>query len=252
MKAFGDMGPTARLLLIRDRFIADHGSCVPRPIRDVLDRCRVWESHTDPAVRRVSKPCPDPIYPAYVVGDSDNISKTTLVAAVTGPKSGPDQLEVLLRRLLMAVDTQAPIPEVPAVEKLLQRLVAETQTDGIGTELSVSHVGSQGMLRLGARLWMSRFRLCCRDGRRTATDPATDPGFASRFSGNVRPQDPGGGAMPIVAPRRMTNNDVSNTPELSGGGGGGAQLVPSRVSVVLVEETNAGDTSGRECLCKDQ
>ena len=37
--------------------------------------------------------------------------------------------------------------------------------------------------------------------------------------------------MPIVAPRRMTNDDVSNTPELSGGGGG-AQLVPSRVSVV--------------------
>ena len=26
--------------------------------------------------------------------------------------------------------------------------------------------------------------------------------------------------MPIVAPRRMTNNDVSNTPKLSGGGGG--------------------------------
>ena len=45
--------------------------------------------------------------------------------------------------------------------------------------------------------------------------------------------------MPIVAPRRMTNNDVSNTPELSGGGGG-PQLVPSRISVVLVEETNAG------------
>ena len=28
----------------------------------------------------------------------------------------------------MAVDTPAPIPEVPAVEKLLQRLVAETQS----------------------------------------------------------------------------------------------------------------------------
>ena len=27
----------------------------------------------------------------------------------------------------------------------------------------------------------------------------------------------GGGAMPIAAPRQMTNNDVSNTPELSGG-----------------------------------
>ena len=45
-------------------------------------------------------------------------------------------------------------------------------------------------------------------------------GFASRVSGNVRPQDPGGGAVSIVPPRRMTSDDVSNTPELSGGGGG--------------------------------
>ena len=74
-------------------------------------------------------------------------------------------------------------------------------------------------------------------------------GFASQVSGNVRPQDPGGGAMLIVAPRRMMTNDVSNTPGLSGGG---AQLVPSRISVVLVEDTNDGDTSGWECLCEDQ
>ena len=138
VKAFGDMGQTARLRLIRDRFIAGHGSCELRrhldsvppetPIRDVVDRCRVWESHADPAVRRVSKPSPDPIYPAYVVGDSDNISETTRVAAVTRLKSVPDQLEDLLRRLLTAVDTPAPIPELPVVEKLLQRLVAETQS----------------------------------------------------------------------------------------------------------------------------
>ena len=38
----------------------------------------------------------NPIYPAYVVGDSDNISETTWVAAVTRPKSGLDQLEDLL------------------------------------------------------------------------------------------------------------------------------------------------------------
>ena len=77
VKAFGDMGQTARLRLIRDRFIAGHSSCELRrhldsvppetPIRDVVDRCRVWESHADPAVRR--KPSPDPIYPAYVIGD---------------------------------------------------------------------------------------------------------------------------------------------------------------------------------------
>ena len=57
--------------------------------------------------------------------------------------------------------------------------------------------------------------------------------------------------MPIAAPRRMTNNDVSNTPKLSGGGGG-PQSVPSRISVVLVDEANAGGTPGRECSCEDQ
>ena len=68
VKAFGDMGQTARLRLIRDRFIAGHESCELRrhldclppdtPLRDIVDRCRVWESHADPSVRRVSKPMP--------------------------------------------------------------------------------------------------------------------------------------------------------------------------------------------------
>ena len=58
VKAFGDMGQTARLRLIRDIFIAGHSNCDLRrhldsappetPIRDVGDRCRVWESHADP------------------------------------------------------------------------------------------------------------------------------------------------------------------------------------------------------------
>ena len=110
VKAFGDMGQTTRLRLIRDWFIAGHSSCELRqhldsvppdtPIRDVVDRCHVWESHADPAVRWVSKPSPDPIYPAYVIGDADKISETTRVAAVTGQKSGSDQLEDLLRWLL--------------------------------------------------------------------------------------------------------------------------------------------------------
>ena len=138
VKAFGDMGQTARLRLIRDRFIAGHSSCELRrhldsvppetPIRDVVDRCHAWESHADPAVRRVTKPSPDPIYPACVVGDADRTSETSRVAAVTGQRSGTNQLEDLLRRLLTTMDSPAPTPKVPAVEKLLQRLVAETQS----------------------------------------------------------------------------------------------------------------------------
>ena len=93
VKAFGDMGQTARLRLVRDLFIAGHKSCelqrhldsVPpeTPLQDVVDRCRIWESHADPAVRRVSKL-------------TDSISETTWVVAVTRPRSGPDQLEDLL------------------------------------------------------------------------------------------------------------------------------------------------------------
>ena len=66
-----------------------------------------------------------------MVGDSDNVVEEILVVAVTKPKSPPDQVEDLLRRLLagMASPAQAPapVPEVPMVEKLLQRLVAEMQ-----------------------------------------------------------------------------------------------------------------------------
>ena len=75
VKAFGDIGQTARLRLIRDRFIAGHGSCELRrhldclppdtPLRDIVDRCRVWESHAELAERNVNQP--KLTYPAYVV-----------------------------------------------------------------------------------------------------------------------------------------------------------------------------------------
>ena len=91
-----------------------------------MDRCRVWESHVDPAVRRVSKPSLDMTYPAYVVGDADRNNENTRVAAVTGQRSGTTQLEVILLRLITPVEPPALSPEVPAVEKLLQLLVTQT------------------------------------------------------------------------------------------------------------------------------
>ena len=91
VKAFGDMGQTARLQLIRDRFIAGHNSCELRryldsvqpetPIRDIVDRCWVWESHADSDVRRASKPGPDLVFPAYAVSDLDGRVDGLRVAA---------------------------------------------------------------------------------------------------------------------------------------------------------------------------
>ena len=148
VKAFGDMGQRASLRLIRDRFITGHNSCELRrhldsvppetPICDVVDWCRIWESHADPAVRRVGKPSPDPIYPAHVVGDSDSTSEPTQVAAVTWPRSGPDQLEDLLRRLLMAVDFPAPIlpPPTPRREVVTASGGRDTGSTVAGRESS--------------------------------------------------------------------------------------------------------------------
>ena len=66
------------------------------PIRDIVDRCRVWESYTDPASGRLTKPNNDRIYPAYVVGEADCNIETTRVAEVTGQNSDSHQLEDLL------------------------------------------------------------------------------------------------------------------------------------------------------------
>ena len=56
-KAFGDMGQTARLRLIRDRNsncdLRRHCVSPETPIRDVFDRCRVWENHADPVVSQI-------------------------------------------------------------------------------------------------------------------------------------------------------------------------------------------------------
>ena len=84
------------------------GQCsTETPIRDVVDRCQVWECHADPEIRRVSKPGPDPVYLAYVVGDSDTGVEDIRVAAVTKPKSTPDQADNLFRQLLQLVVVNA-------------------------------------------------------------------------------------------------------------------------------------------------
>ena len=92
VKAFGNMGQIARLRLIRDRLIAGHENCdlrryldcVPHdtPLRDIVDRCRVWESHGTTEMRRASKPIPEPVYPTYVVEQPDYESEPVCMVSV--------------------------------------------------------------------------------------------------------------------------------------------------------------------------
>ena len=57
VRGFGDMGKRARDSMVRDRFIVAQRNCglhrhldgvsSDTPIRDIVDSCRVWESHSD-------------------------------------------------------------------------------------------------------------------------------------------------------------------------------------------------------------
>ena len=225
------MGQTACLRLIRDRFIAGHSNCDLRrhldsvspetPIRDVVDRCRVWESHADPAVRWVSKPSPDPMNPAYAVGDADNNIETTRVAAVTRQRSSQNQLEDLFRRVLTTAEPPAPKLEVPDVEKLLQQLVRETQSRPPAVVIPPVPTALEQMLRSfldgqrqrqrppprqrpTRRDWTDVVRFSCgKSGHAATRCPNLDESFPFLQPGWRTEKTPGGFMM--IPPRVMTD-----------------------------------------------
>ena len=100
------------------------------PLRDIVDRCRVWESHGATETRRVSKPVPEPVYPTYVVGQTDYDDEPVCVVSVNKQNNQMDQTDELLKKLLEALTTAAPpqirTPEVTPLEKLTQLLMSKT------------------------------------------------------------------------------------------------------------------------------
>ena len=159
MKAFGDMGHTARLHIIQDHFIAGHDSCELRrhldsvtpetPIRDIVDRCRVWESHADSDNRRFGRRGPERALPIYNMDDVGGGRVGRVMAAVSTSPTAPDQLETLLRRLL-------PTPVVPLPPP-------QTGTFRFGTVVKMATGGPRHRsLPHQSRLGSLLLKLCCR------------------------------------------------------------------------------------------
>ena len=81
MRAFGDMSQIVRLRLVRDRFIAGQVRCTLRrhldsvapetPIRDIVDLCRVWESHADLMGHRGWCPSQRQPIPVYAINNGE-------------------------------------------------------------------------------------------------------------------------------------------------------------------------------------
>ena len=154
VKAFGNMSQTTRLRLIRDRFITGHESCDLRryldcvppdtPLRDIVDRCRVWESHADPEVRRISKPMPEPAYPTYVVKQPDYETEPVCVVTVNKPNSPVDESEELLKKLLAVLTPTVPpparAPDLSLLDKLVQLLLSETAGRASGARNIASNI----------------------------------------------------------------------------------------------------------------
>ena len=134
VKAFGDIGQTSRLRLIRDRFIAGHESCELRrhldclppdtPLRDIVDRCRVWESHSDLSGRNVNQP--KLTYPAYVVKPSEKDPEPVRAVTVNKPERSVEDTNELLRKLVdmltPGANTTVKAPEPSTLDKLVQLL----------------------------------------------------------------------------------------------------------------------------------
>ena len=169
--------------------------------------------------------------------------------------------------------------------KLLQRLVAETQSRQPAPVIAPEPVGLGNLLRSYLsgqqtsgqqprqrpirRNWNGIVCFPCGKSGHSATRcPALDESFpfmlpvwraettpggfimiSPRISNKIQPQNPGGGAPKIAAPRGVMIIEATSSPELSVGG---PQSVPLRISMVFVEEAKAGGTPRLGCSRVDQ
>ena len=147
------------------RFIAGHENCdlqryldcVPpdTPLRDIVDRCRVWESHGTTEIRRVSKPIPEPVYPTYVVEQPDYESEPVCMVSVNKQNSQVDQTDELLRKLLEALTPVKPPPPPPPVrvpksitlDKLSELLMSQVVKSEPDLPTTVEPTGLEAVLR---------------------------------------------------------------------------------------------------------
>ena len=125
-RAFVDIDSSIQLQMVRDRFIDGQAECALRrhldrlgpdtPMRDIVDSCRVWESHIEVASsRQVSLDRHSPRAVCQVTGDSQSLAVST----------GSETLEKIMRRLLPK-PTEPPPKATPIPsdrELLIQRLL---------------------------------------------------------------------------------------------------------------------------------
>ena len=205
------MNASARLQLVRDRFIAGQVECSLRrhldsvgpdsPIRDIVDRCHVWESHAEDMdnLRNCHSPDrPQVVYqvvnvntdsdPKVALEDSDVLGLLVRhllpTSAVSPPRVAPilSDRELLIQRLLATVHPVQPVVQerssITDIAILLQSLlpvgsvVEETmgppadrqEPTAVCFSCGESSHASRAMQLRGVLFWTSHFLSCLLDG----------------------------------------------------------------------------------------
>ena len=123
-KAFVDVDASVRLQLVRDRFIIGqehHALCrhldsvgPDTPISDIVDRCRVWESHDESNSRPMARH--EPTGPRGVFQVTQQM--------FTEPDPAPSEFEILAQRLReMAQQPVRANSDMIDIEQLLKQLL---------------------------------------------------------------------------------------------------------------------------------
>ena len=248
VKEFGNMGQIARLRLIRDRFIAGHESCDLRryldcvppdtPLRDIVDRCRVWESHGTSEMRRTSKLIPEPVYPTYVVEQPDYGSEPVCMVSVNKQNSQVDQTDELLRKLLEVITPVTPppigVPKANPLDKLTELLMSQMvksepapppPVEPTGVELLLQNdFARQQSTGLGPRARQMRRNWadvqcfsCGKPGHRATRCPTLDVTFPFILPGWKAEKTPTGYLM--ISPRTAIDRRRAENENWSGGRG---------------------------------
>ena len=191
------------------------GQC---PIWDIVDRCRVWESHADSDARRFSKPGPD------TVNESGCRTDDQIMAAVTTSQTAAHQLETLLRRLLP--DPVVPSPP-PSAFKFGAVVTAKTGSSDIKSllqSLLPRTLASMARMQPGPmqRDWSTVVCSCSKAGHGVTRCPDLNEAFLFMLPG-WKAEKVGGGYV-MISPPCGSGTSPGGIRRLIRGGGSAARI----------------------------
>ena len=216
IQGFEDMKEQARDTMIRDKFIAGQRQCALRrqldgfaqdtPIGEIVDSCRVWESHSD-SDRIATVNCESDV--GNQLGDSrtrehmksvanvqPNVVDIERLQPVVGNKEDPSVIEVLVNQLLQSTQGAILRKDRPsghgAGVLFLRRRRSQDQpvhASECGLPFSTSGlVGEYGQWTVPS--YTNEQKISGSAGKRAAVRAG---GSASRAAGDQSSTDPGGG-----------------------------------------------------------